>query len=132
MVGDPETTLDHDADPGQGPAFGIEAGLCGPSGEDVEEFLPLSRRQPRRSSWLGPSFQRRRPMRVVSQPFGPLAYGRAADIQLACDLGLGQTAGAEQPTCFEPTFFELFWGEFSWSPHAHHRKDGRRFVKRLT
>jgi hypothetical protein len=89
MVGDSETTLDHDADPGQGPTFGIEASLHGPSGEDVEEFLPLSRRQPRGSSRLGPSFQRRRPMRILPQPFGPLADGRAADIQLACDLGLG-------------------------------------------
>jgi hypothetical protein len=89
MVGDPETTLDHDADPGRGPAFGIEAGRRGPSGEDIEEILPLPRRQPRGASRPGASFQRRRPVGAVSQPLGPLAYGRTADDQLARDLGLG-------------------------------------------
>ena len=56
----------------------------------------------------------------------------AADIQSTSDLGLRVPAGAEQPARFEPAFFELFWSEFSWSPHAYHRKAGREFVKRLT
>jgi hypothetical protein len=132
MVSDPETALDHDADPGQGPAFGLESSLDGPSGEDIQEFLPLSGRQAGWSSWLGPLLQRRRPMGFLSEPLGPLADGRAADIQSTSDLGPRETASAEQPARFEPPFFELFWGEFLWSPHAYHRKTGREFVKRLT
>jgi hypothetical protein len=70
--------------------------------------LPLSGRQPGRSSRLGPLFQLRRAMRLFSQPLGPLADGHAADILSTSDLGVGETAGAEQPAGFEPAFFELF------------------------
>lgn len=132
MVSDPETALDHDADSGQGPAFGLEAGLDGPACEDIEELLPLSGRQPGWSSRLGPSLQRRRPMRALSELLGPLADGRAADIQSTSDLGLGETAGTKQPARFETAFFELFGSELSGSPHSYHRKTGRGFVKRLT
>ncbi len=93
MVSYPETALDHDADSGQGPAFGLEAGLEGPACEDIEESLPLSGRQPGGSSRLGPSLQRRRPMRALPEPLGPLADGRATDIQSTSDLGLRETAG---------------------------------------
>jgi hypothetical protein len=47
-------------------------------------------------------------MRLFSQPLGPLADGHAADILSTSDLGVGETAGAEQPAGFEPAFFELF------------------------
>src|SRR4051812_3921180 len=132
MVSDPEMALDHDADSGQGPAFGLEAGLDGTACEDIEELLPLSGRQAGRSSRLGPSLQRRRPMRALSEPLGPLADGRTADIQSTSDLSLGETAGAEQPSRFETALFELFGGELSGSPHSYHRKTGLVFVKRLT
>jgi hypothetical protein len=71
-------------------------------------------------------------MWLLSEPLGPLADGRAADVQSTSDLGLGEMASAEQPARFEPAFFELFWGEFLWSPHPYHRKTGWEFVKRLT
>lgn len=132
MVSDPKMALDHDADTGQGPAFGLEASLDGTACEDIEKLLPLSGRQTGRSSRLDPSLQRRRPMRVLSEPLGPLTDSRAADIQSTSDLGLGETAGTKQPSGFETTFFELFGSELLGSPHSYHRKTGREFVKRLT
>jgi hypothetical protein len=125
MIGDPEATLDHGPDPRQRPTFGLEAGLLRSFGQDVEESLPLRGGQSGRPTRFGSSPQGGGSLRVVGQPRGPLADGHAADAQSARDLGLGEPAGAEQPSRFEPTLFELLGSEFLWSPHAYDRTPER-------
>ena len=132
MIGHPEVALDHGADPRQSPSLGREAGPHRPLLEKVEQFLPLPGCQPRRTTRFGSSPQRRKPLGTVSQLLGPLTDGHPADTQATSDRGLRETAGAEQPACFEPALFELFGSEFSWSPHAYDRKTRREFVKQLT
>ena len=63
--------------------------------------------------------QGRKPSRAVVELLRPLADGRGADTEAPSDLGLGETAGAEQAAGCEPALFELFGGEFAWSPHAY-------------
>jgi hypothetical protein len=132
MIGYTEVPLDQVADPRQGPALGLEAGMKRPLLEDLEESLPMRGRQPRRAARFGAPPQRRRPVGIVPQSLGPLADRHPADTQSSSDLGLRETAGAEQPSCFEPPLFELFGGEFSRSPHSFERTTFRQFVKRFT
>jgi hypothetical protein len=129
MVSHPEAALDHGPDPRQGPALGVEAGLHRPLLEDVEKFLPLLGRQPRRTTRIGTTPQACESVRAVSQSFGPLADGHSADTQSTSDFGLRETTGAEQPACCEPSLFELFGSEFSWSPHPFYRKNPLRVCK---
>jgi hypothetical protein len=132
MVSDSEVALDHVANPRQGPALGLEAGMQRPLLEDLEESLPLRGRQPRRPARLGASLQRREPAGIVPQSLGPLADRHPADTQSTSDLGLRETAGTEQAGRFQPPLFELFGGESSRSPHPYDRTTIRKLVKRLT
>ena len=132
MISHSEAVLDHDADSRQGPPLGLEARAYRPPLKDVEEFLPLLGRQPRRSPRFGAALQRCEPVGAVSQSLGPLADGHPADAQSASDLGLRETAGAEPAARDESALFELFGGEFVWSPQAYDRRTGREIVKRLT
>jgi len=118
MITHSEAAVDHDADSRQGPPLGLEARAHRPPLEDVEEFLPLLGRQPRGAPRSGAAPQRREPAGTASQSLGPLDDGHPADTQATSDLGLGETAGAEQPARFEPSLFDLFRGEFPWSPHS--------------
>ena len=132
MVAHRESPLDHDTDSRQGPSLGLETGPQRSLLEDVEEFLPLLGRQPSGAPRSGAAPQRREPAGTASQSLGPLADGHPADTQATSDLGLGETAGAEQPARFEPSLFDLFRGKFPWSPHSYDCTTSREFVKLLT
>jgi len=122
MVSHSEAALDHGTDPRQGPALSVEAGFHRPPRKEVEEFLPLLGRQSRRTTRIGTVPQRCESVRTASQSLGPLADGHPADTQSTSDFGLRETACPQQPARCEPSLFELFGSEFSWSPHAYYRK----------
>jgi hypothetical protein len=111
--------LDDGTDPRQRPSLGLEAGPLGPVLEDVEQVLPLGGSQPRGTPRLGTVTPCRESPRVVTELFRPLADRRRTDVDLPGDLGLRETAGAEQAARGDPPLFELFGGEFLWSPHPY-------------
>src|SRR5512135_229819 len=119
MIRHPEAPLDHGADPRQRPPLGLEAGPLRAPREDLEHLLPLGGTQPRWAPRLGVAPQSREPSRNTAELLRPLADGRGADAEAPGDLGLGETAGAEQATGCESALLELFGGEFAWSPHAY-------------
>ena len=119
MIRYPPTLLDDRADSGQRPPLGLEAGPLRPTGEDLEQLLPLRGSQPRGASRLGMAPQGRKPSRAVAELLRPLADGRGADTEPPSDLGLRETAGAKQAASCEPALFELFGSELAWSPHPY-------------
>ena len=132
MVAHPPPVLDHGANPGQGPALGIDARANRPLREDAEQFLPLLGCQPGRAPRSGTALQGRRSLVFAAQSPGPEADGHPADTEVSRDLGLRETAGAEHATGFEPALFELFGSELVRLPHPGQRNDQSEFVKRIT
>jgi hypothetical protein len=118
MIRHREVPLDHGSDSRKRPPLGLEAGPLGAPGEDREQLLPLGGCQTRWAPRLGLAAQPRKSPRHIAESLCPLANGCRADAESPGDLGLRETASAEQATGCEPTLFELFWGEFVRSPHA--------------
>ena len=132
MVAHPPLVLDHGANPGQGPALGIETGANRPLREDAEQFLPLLGRQPGWAPRSETVRQGRRSLVFAAQSPSPEADGHPADTEASRDLGLRETAGAEHAAGFEPALFELFGSELVRLPHPGQRNNQSEFVKRLT
>ena len=112
-------SLDHPAILGGVSGAGLKAEGPSPPLEDLEHLAPTPGRcRPRQDdpAWDGA----RNPTGLweIAESLRPLANGRGADAESPGDLGLRETASAEQATGREPTLLELFPGELVWSPHA--------------
>jgi len=118
VVTDPELAFDDVSDPFQGPTVGLESRFQSPLAEDPQNAPPLSGGQPRRSPCPGSTPKGPQPgSGMIAQLPGPMLNGSQADTQPLSDFGLGQSAGSEQSSSFQPTFFDLALSQFARAPH---------------
>jgi hypothetical protein len=107
-------------DPTESPAIGVKAGFQRPLLEQFQYLVPLVSRQLRWPARDSSIFQTASIALMPRQALGPSADGHPTDAELPRNVGLGELANLQQPSCLEAAFFTLCLGEVAWSPYHGH------------